>query len=120
MSDGELWKFVDELPPVQPTAKGQTMTYNEIWDAFTKMSINDQQRFIDSAKNLVRMQNTSLRAGARVCFKHTKTGAMIDGVFVRMRQKYAEVETTKDKYGIDMGRVVKWTVPPEMLRMVTM
>jgi hypothetical protein len=91
------------------------MTYNEIWAEFTKLTPAEQGRFMDSAKQLVKWTNASLRAGAKVSFTHSKTGQTIKGVFVRMKQKYAEVEATQDRYG-PVDRPVRWSVPPDMLR----
>ena len=94
------------------------MTRNEIWAEFIKLPLNEQQLFVDSARNLIKMNNTSLRAGAKVCFRNSKTGATISGIFIRMKQKYAEVECSMDKHGLPTPYPMKWSVPPEMLRTV--
>lgn len=95
------------------------MTYNEIWEAYSKLEPNDQARFMDAARQLVKWNNVNLRAGAKVSFRNSKTGAIISGIFIRMKQKYAEVETNLDKNGLPMPYgTARWSVPPEMLRMV--
>ena len=94
------------------------MTYNEIWEAFTKLPPNDQARFMDAAKQTVKWNNINLRTGAKVAFRHSKTGATITGVFVRMKQKYAEVQADVDKNGLKTSYPLRWSVPPEMLRLV--
>lgn len=79
------------------------------------MNAADQQRLIESARQLKRWNNSNLRYGAKVQFKHSKTGAIIEGTFVRMRVKYAEVMSNQDKFGLPHANAMRWTVPPEML-----
>lgn len=94
------------------------MTYNEILAAARSLSLNEQGRLMDDLRREVKFNNMNLRAGAKVCFTNSKTGAIIQGVFVRMKQKYAEVHSQQNKHGLDSMITVRWSVPPEMLRMV--
>ena len=91
------------------------MTFNEVFEGFKKLNAADQQRLIESARQFKRFNNASLRYGAKVQFKHSKTGAIIEGTFIKMRTKYAEVMSSQDKYGLPHADAMRWTVPPEML-----
>lgn len=95
-------------------------TFEEVFEQFKHLSPADQGRLMDAARQHVRWNNANLRAGAQVCFRHSKTGATIEGTFVRMKQKYAEVESLQDKHGLRRERPGIWNVPPEMLRPVSM
>ena len=91
------------------------MTFNEVFEGFKKLNAADQQRLIDSARQFKRFNNASLRYGAKVQFKHSKTGAIIEGTFVKMKTKYAEVMSDFDQYGRKAPFPVRWSCPPEML-----
>jgi len=93
------------------------MTYNELYAGFQTLTSVEQGRFIDEAKRAMKwtMMN-NLRTGAKVQFTNSKSGVVISGIFIRMKQKYAEVESTQGKGGFDVGQKVRWSVPPDMLR----
>ena len=95
------------------------MTFNEVFEGFKTLNSADQQRLIEAARQFKRYNNLNLRYGAKVQFKHSKTGAYIAGTFVRMKQKYAEVMSNQDKYGLPHGNAMRWSVPPEMLIALT-
>jgi hypothetical protein len=92
------------------------MTYNEIYNEFLKLTPAEQGRFVDEARQRVKRTNTNLLSGAKVSFRSSKSGVMIQGTFIRMKHKYAEVESKQDKYGIPTQYALRWSVPPEMLR----
>ena len=95
------------------------MNFDEVFDGFKTLNAQDRQRLIDAAKQFNKVSNWNLRAGAAVQFKVSKTGAYINGIFVRMKTKYAEVEAQQDKYGRQVGHTVRWSVPPESLMPLT-
>jgi len=91
------------------------MTFNEVFAGFKTLNSADQQRVLDEGRRLKRFTNSSLRYGAKVQFKHSKTGAIIEGTFIKMKTKYAEVMSPQDKYGLPHSNAMRWSVPPEML-----
>lgn len=95
------------------------MTYEEVWKGFATLPPQEQGRFLDAARQMVKMTTTNLRSGAKVCFRNNKTGATITGEFIRMKTKFAEVRVLQDSVGIDRPTAVFWNVPPEMLRLVS-
>lgn len=95
------------------------MTFNEVFAGFKTLNSADQARLLDEGRRLKRFTNSNLRYGAKVQFKHSKTGAIIEGTFIKMRTKYAEVMSSQDKYGLPHADAMRWTVPPEMLIAVT-
>ena len=92
-------------------------TYEDAWQQFRQLSPADQGRFLDAARQMVRLNAANLTSGAKVEFTNTKTGAKIRGEFIRMKTKNAEVRSTQDAQGRDLGRPVFWNVPPEHLRL---
>lgn len=92
------------------------MTYDEIWNEFKNLSPEQRGKFLDAARNLQKFNNSYLRAGTKVSFT-TRHGVRITGIYVRMKQKYAEVESNFDRYGRDVGQIVRWSVTPESLRL---
>ena len=95
------------------------MKFDEVLAGFKTLNAQDRQRLIDAAKQFNKTTNYNLRAGAAVQFKFSRTGAYINGIFVRMKTKYAEVESQQDKYGRNVGHTVRWSVPPENLMPLT-
>jgi len=95
------------------------MKFDEVFEGFKTLNAQDRQRLIDAARQFNKISNWDLRAGAKVQFKVSKTGAYINGIFVRMKTKYAEVEAHQDKYGRQTERVMRWSVPPENLMPLT-
>jgi hypothetical protein len=96
------------------------MKFDEVLAGFKTLNAPDRQRLIDAAKQFNKTTNYfNLRAGAKVQFKVGKTGAYINGVFVRMKTKYAEVEAYQDKYGRQVEHKVRWSVPMESLMPLT-
>jgi hypothetical protein len=95
------------------------MKFDEVLAGFKTLNAQDRQRLIDAARQFNKISNWNLCAGAKVQFKVTKTGAYINGIFVRMKTKYAEVEANQDKYGRQTERVVRWSVPMESLMPLT-
>lgn len=91
------------------------MTYNEVFEGFKALSPADKQRLIEAAKSTLKWSNSNLRYGAKVQFKHSKTGAVIPGTFIKMKTKYAEVMSDFDQHGRKQMYPVRWSVSPEML-----
>jgi hypothetical protein len=91
------------------------MSFNEVFEGFKKLNAADRQRLIDAARQFNRFNNASLRYGAKVQFKHSRTGVVIEGTFVKMKQKYAEVMSDYNQHGTKQPYPVRWSVSPEML-----
>ena len=90
------------------------MTYNEVFQAFSKLTPAEKSRFIEAARQQVRFDNTNLLAGAKVQFK-TQHGVFIAGTLVRMKRKNAEILSKFNRDGLKPGAVVRWNVAPELL-----
>jgi len=81
---------------------------------FRKLSKEDRIEFLRKARQINEaLGTTGLRVGQRVRFEDR--GVEIQGIFVRMKQRYAVVETTQGKHGADLGRTVSWNVQPAAL-----
>ncbi len=92
------------------------MTFNEVFEGFKSLNAADQNRLVEAARQFIRNTNRfHLAYGAKVQFKHSKTGAIITGTYVRMKQKYAEVMANQNQYGMKTEQAVRWSCPPEML-----
>lgn len=90
------------------------MKFNEVFEGFKTLTPAEQRRLIESASQIMRFNNASLRSGAKVQFK-TQHGVFIAGTFVRMKQKNAEVLSLFDRSGLKRGSAVRWNVSPELL-----
>ena len=78
------------------------------------MAPTEQRRLIDAGNQFLKFNNTCLRHGAQVQFK-AKGGVIIQGIFIRMKTKNAEVQSNQGRGGIQMPYTVKWNVSPELL-----
>lgn len=91
-------------------------TYNDVFEGFKALSPADRQRLLESARQFVKSQNRfNLRYGAKVQFKHSRTGVIISGTFIKMKTKYAEINSPLDQHGINVGRNIRWSVSPDLL-----
>lgn len=91
------------------------MGFDEVWEGFKNLSPADQQRLLESGRNLRRIEaKYAFRPGDRVKFK-TKHNIVIKGEFHRQKQKYAEVLSNMDRDGRVLAVKMTWNVPPEML-----
>jgi hypothetical protein len=91
------------------------MTYVEVFEGFKSLNAADKQRLMQAARQLLKFSNSNLAYGAKVQFKHSKTGAVITGTFVKMKQKYAEVMSYQDQYGRKGEYGIRWSVSPDIL-----
>ena len=90
------------------------MNFNEVFEAFKTLTPAEQRRLIESGSQLLKFNNASLRAGAKVQFK-TQHGVFIAGTMVRMKRKNAEVLSKFDRNGMKLNSAVRWNVSPELL-----
>jgi hypothetical protein len=90
------------------------MQFNEVFEAFKKLTPAEQNRLIDAGRKLIQFNNATLRSGAKVQFK-TKHGVFIAGTFIRMKRKNAEVLSLYGSEGIKRGHAGNWSVSPELL-----
>jgi hypothetical protein len=92
------------------------MTYNEVFAGFKTLNAADRARLVDACRQFNKTTNSfNLRYGAKVQFKHSKTGAIISGTFIKMKTKYAEVMSVQDQHGLPHAAAMRWSVAPEML-----
>ncbi len=91
------------------------MTFDEVFEGFKSLDAAGRLRLLAAAKQLMRWDNANLRYGAPVQFKHSRTGAVISGTFVKMKQKYAEVMSFQDQHGSKGESAIRWSVLPEVL-----
>lgn len=91
------------------------MTFDEVFEGFKTLAPAEQNRLVDAARQFLRLSNSCLTPGARVRFRYARTGATIEGTFVRMKQKYAEIASNFDRYGVRHPTALRWNVPPEQL-----
>jgi hypothetical protein len=90
--------------------------FNDVFEGFKSLSPADRQRLLEACRQFVKNQNRfNLAYGAKVQFKHSKTGAIISGTFIKMKTKYAEVMSEQDQHGIKIGRAIRWSVSPDIL-----
>lgn len=94
------------------------MNVEELVGEFRKLTPEDRAIFMVRAKRVQDNAGASLRPGAPVRFK-TRHGYEVEGVFVRMKQKYAEVHSNFDAWGRRGTNVLTWTVPPAGLIPIT-
>lgn len=83
---------------------------------FRKLSKEDRNEFLRKARLINdQLGFQGIMVGKRVKFTHSKTRAVISGVLVRFKTKYAVVESKQDKYGLPHMTSFSWNVPPSML-----
>jgi hypothetical protein len=91
------------------------LTYNEVFQEFSKLAPVDQHRFIDAARQQVKFDNSfGLMAGSKVQFK-TQHGVHIAGTVTRVMRKNVEVLSKFNRDGLKPGVSVRWKVNPELL-----
>ena len=93
----------------------EKMTKDQLVTGFKMLSSRERREFIDMIQNLQGNMNANLPPGTKVKFKN-RDGVYIEGLFVRMRQRYAEIKSDQGKHG--EPRPTVWTVSPSMLEVV--